>query len=464
MNENQEKLTEDIKAKTPNKKVNKAVSNPLSKQLNSLKKPALENLSPVKTEIKTPAKKEEEKPKEKVINPIKSETSSIVARINNFNTNKTSNRMYSGFMNNANASSHKVIDYTELVNNLNSALSDKSNVHDLFVAVHELFTEKLNSLYTAFGIFHEKSKCINLKLFNNLGSSYTSKIFLSDQDNPVIECFNNCTPVIKDDNSFLNIPYLQKTSSLVLPLMSVSGCKGVMVIGKDIFENRIGLFSFIANYCALFMHNIELLEQTNKFANTDTLTGLYTHRGFQEILKSELKRAEENETNLSIIMLDVNNISKINRELGHAKGDEVIKLLADKVKQNIRSTDRAGRYGGDEIAIMLPDTNTPDAKYLAEYITYCLSCCFVDDVGPVKVSVGIATYPECSRDQEKLLILAEQAMYISQAKGYKEGMSAIISSTDFNFWDDDALKSYAEVIAKRHSQLGVNFEDFCLFP
>lgn len=156
---------------------------------------------------------------------------------------------------------------------------------------------------------------------------------------------------------------------------------------------------------------------------------------------------------MSIIFL------KINRELGHAKGDEVIKLLADKVKQNIRSTDRAGRYGGDEIAIMLPDTNTPDAKYLAEYITYCLSCCFVDDVGPVKVSVGIATYPECSRDQEKLLILAEQAMYISQAKGYKEGMSAIISSTDFNFWDDDALKSYAEVIAKRHSQLGVNFED-----
>ena len=59
MNENQEKLTEDIKAKTPNKKVNKAVSNPLLKQLNSLKKPALENLSPVKTEIKTPAKKEE---------------------------------------------------------------------------------------------------------------------------------------------------------------------------------------------------------------------------------------------------------------------------------------------------------------------------------------------------------------------------------------------------------------------
>lgn len=80
-------------------------------------------------------------------------------------------------MNAANASSHRVIDYSELVNNLNAALSDKANVHDLFAAVHDLFTEKLNSVFTAFGIFHEKSKCINLKLFNSMGSSYTSKIF-----------------------------------------------------------------------------------------------------------------------------------------------------------------------------------------------------------------------------------------------------------------------------------------------
>ena len=99
------------------------------------------------------------------------------------------------------------------------------------------------------------------------------------------------------------------------------------------------------------------------------------------------------------------------------------------------------------------------AKYLAEYLTYSLSCCFVDDIGPVKVSVGIANYPQCAKDQEKLLILAEQAMYISQSKGYKDGMSAIISSSDFNFWDDMALKSFAYVVTKRHAQLGINFEE-----
>ena len=219
------------------------------------------------------------------------------------------------------------------------------------------------------------------------------------------------------------------------------------------------MLSFVANYAAMFVHNLDLTEKANKLDNTDTLTSLYNHRGFQEVLSKELQRAKDNKTHLSIIMMDVNNISKINRELGHAKGDEVIRLLADKVKQNIRNNDKAGRYGGDEIAIILPDTNTADAKYLAEYITYTLSCCFVDDVGPVKVSVGISTYPDCSESQEKLLVLAEQAMYISQAKGYKEGMSAIISSSDYNFWSDDSLNSFAEVLAKRHAQVGINFEE-----
>ena len=390
---------------------------------------------------------------------IEQQTNNIVARINNFNEQNNSARAYAGFISPTAVSVNKAVNYSELVTSFNNALQDKNTIHDMFAAIHKVFSEKIQSVYTAFGIFHEKSKSINLKLFNKSGSLYSSKIVLSDKQNPVIECFESAQPVLKKDSDFLNIPYLPKSSALLLPLLSLKTCKGVMIIGKDNIDSHVGLFSFLANYCAMFTDNIELKDKAGKYANTDTLTGLYNHRGFQELLASELQKAEENNSCLSIIMLDVNNISKINRELGHAKGDEVIKLLAEKVKQNIRSKDNAGRYGGDEIAVILPDTNTADAKYLAEYITYTLSCCFVDDVGPVKVSVGISTYPECSKDQEKLLILAEQAMFISRSKGYKEGMSAIVSSSDFNFWDDDALNSFAEVIAKRHSQLGINFED-----
>lgn len=431
------------------KPVSDRVSNPIAPE----KAPAVKKTIGRKSVSKSAAV-----PKVSTRPPAAPVDSSIVSKINNFSQSRSANKLYGGYLTNP-LSSGKIVDYSELIQTLNVAFQDKKSVHELFAAVHDVFTEKMNCSFTAFGLYHEKSKCLNLKLTNSFGSTYSSKIFLSNELNPAVSCFNTANAVILKENTFLNVPYLQASSSVILPLVSIGQKLGVLIFGKENPDCNIGLLSFVANYIAMFIHNINLQEQTNKYANTDTLTSLYNHRGFQEILAAELKHAADTDTSLSIVMFDINNISKINRELGHAKGDEVIKLLAEKVKQNMRSNDKAGRYGGDEIAVILPNTNTADAKYLAEYITYCLSCCFVDDVGPVKVSVGISTYPECSKNQEKLLILAEQAMYISQAKGYKEGMSAIISSADFNFWDNDALNSFAEVIAKRHSQLGINFED-----
>ena len=443
-----------------------------SRSVQPVTNPVAQNRKPKETTKRTPKAKTSTKKSTKTAtivdspaqnsspktNPLE-KNREIVARINSINTVKSSNKMYGGYLNNSLSVSKKVINYTDIIRDLNTALQHKKTFNDLSNAIHSVFCEKLNCSFTAFGLFHEKSKCINLKLTNLMGSTYSSKVFLSETDNPIIECFSNSSAVIQTNNHFLNIPYLQNSSTILLPLVALNKTVGVLILGKDSEDFNIGILSFIANYAALFMQNIDLLEKTNKYANTDTLTTLYNHRGFQEVLANELHKAEDTNTPLSIVMFDINNISKINRELGHAKGDEVIKLLAEKIKQNIRSNDKAGRYGGDEIAIILPNTNTGDARYLAEYITYCLSCCFVDDVGPVKVSVGISTYPDNTKDQEKLLILAEQAMYISRAKGYKEGMSAIVSSSDFNFWDDAALNSFAEVVAKRHAQLGINFED-----
>ena len=384
-------------------------------------------------------------------------TNKIVAKINNFNAYRTNNQPFTNPI--INTSSPVFIDYKALFFGLNAAFQAHKNTNELFASLSEVFSEVTGCSFTAFGLFHEKSKCINLKLYSKRGQAYSSKVFMSDDSNPVIKCFNDGKPLCENNIDFLNIPYMQKSPAYLIPMISVNKSIGVVILGKEGGSFNYELLSFFSNFLAMYLHNAELLTKTNKFANTDNLTSLYNHRGFQEVLSSEIQKAEENKTSLSVVMLDVNNISKINRELGHAKGDEVIKLLAEKVKQNIRPSDSAGRYGGDEIAIIMPNTDTSEAKYLAEYITYTLSCCFVDDVGPVKVSVGISTYPEATRDQEKLLILAEQAMYISQAKGYIEGMSAIVSSTDFNFWDDMALNSFAEILAKRHSSIGINFEE-----
>lgn len=338
-------------------------------------------------------------------------------------------------------------------------LGNISNVSELYNKIYSIITQNIDSSFFAIGLFKEKSNCINLRLQDKLGNNFSTKVFLKDTDNPIVQVFNERTVKFIDKKDYLKLSYYKNYSTAILPLISVNKCIGVFIIEDSYARQNSTLYSLISNYLALVTHNLELLEKSDEYINTDSLTLLSNHRGFQEILTNELSRAKTNKQQLSLIMMDINNITKINRELGHAKGDEVIKLVAEKVRQNVREGDIAGRYGGDEIAIVLPNTSSEQAKYVAEFLTYSLSCCFIDDIGPIKVSVGVATYPDCAEDKEKLLILAEQAMYISQAKGYKDGMSAIISSSDFNFWDDVALKSYAEVVSKRHSQLGINFEE-----
>lgn len=440
-------------------------SNPMAKRL------SIEGVEMISTPVKSSTVKvsdtkklqETKKKLNEMIKPISldddTNINSLVETINNFNTNKTKSRTYTNEYATNTLKVSQNVNYFDVLKNLRESFSNYKSMADLFSQLNNLFVNKLKWNFVGFGLLHEKSKCINLKLYSKTSSTYSSKVFLSDENNPIVQAFNTKSVIDKDNINYLNIPYLVKTSSVIVPMMSINKCIGVVLVGQNIANINLDLVSFFANHLAMFIHNVQLSEQTNKYANTDTLTSLYNHRGFQEVLANEIAKSKETGKPLSVVMFDVNNISKINRELGHAKGDEVIKILAEKIKQNIRANDSAGRYGGDEIAVIMPDTDTKDAKYLAEYITYCLSCCFVDDVGPVKVSVGISTYPECTIDQEKLLILAEQAMFISQAKGYKEGMSAIVSSLDFNFWDDVALNSFAEVLTKRHSQIGINFEE-----
>lgn len=382
----------------------------------------------------------------------------IIARINSLNTRTTLNKTYGGYSHNP-RNTYAAIDYQDLIQSLNEVLGNKTNINDFFYSIHNILANKLNCYFTAFGSYHEQANYINLKLIDKVGGTYSSRVFATETDNPIWECYQEKSTILRMDSKFLNIPYLQNSPIAIVPLISVNNCIGVLLVGDNNAKNNLDIFSLLSNHLALFMHNADLIDKVNKNTNIDSLTLLSNHRGFQEILSNELAKAEARGSHLSVIMMDINNISKINRELGHGKGDEVIKLVAEKVKQNIRNQDSAGRYGGDEIAIILPDTDTDEAKYIAEYLTYSLSCCFVDDVGPVKVSVGLATFPESTRDQEKLLIMAEQAMFISQSKGYKDGMSAIVSSSDFDFWDDMALNSFAEVLTKRHAQIGINFEE-----
>ena len=385
--------------------------------------------------------------------------SGLISKINSINNRTTANRMYAGY-NNKTWRTYENIDYQEVIKFINEVIRGKETQNELFYSLHNIFINKLNASFSAFGLYHEQSKCINFKIIDKIGSTFTSRVLINGlEDNPVEKAFKTKVASYEPSSKFLNVHYLTESAVAVIPLRVCNDCIGVMLVGDNNYEATADIYKLMSNYLALFIQNKELSTKVLMNTDTDALTGLYNHRKFQELLAQEIDKAKRTQTQTSIVIFDINNISQINKDFGAAKGDEIIKLFADKIKQGIRNNDSAARYGGDEIAIILPETTSSEAKYLAEYLTYSLSCCLVDDVGPIKASVGIATYPNSTQDLEKLLILAEQAMFISKSKGYKNGMSTIVCSDDFDFWDDTALSSFASVIAKRHASIGINFDE-----
>ncbi len=373
-------------------------------------------------------------------------------------TSTSANRLYGGYSN-QNYTKQLNINYQEILKFINDAFSSKNELGQLFYSIHNILSTRMQINCSALGLVNKQSKCVNIKLVDKVGSTYSSKIMLSDAENPIVKCVQTKKMQRTQDVNFLSASYLNSSAMLLFPLVAVDECLGVYAVGDFRSDMYTELYQFIGNAMGLFAQNINLLEMVEKNSDTDTLTGLANHKHLQEELSKQIQLAEKANSQLSICIFDISNISQINRELGHAKGDEIIKTVAHKIKQSIRNTDFAGRYGGDEIAVLMPNTPLEEAKYIAEYLSYTLSCVIVDAVGPIKVSAGIAAYPLASKNQEKLLVLAEQAMYISKSKSYESGNCIVVTSEDYNFWDDEALKCFAEVLTKKHAEIGVDFEE-----
>lgn len=389
-------------------------------------------------------------------NPI--DNSGLIAKINILGSGMNTVKMP-----HANIHNDKVfgaIDYASFIKETNSIMKRHKDIRETVNAFHNMFKDRFNCVYSGIGIINEQSNIIDVKVFDKNSNVFSYKIFKSETENEIIKAINSDCISVLNNSDYLKIPSPINAPSVIIPVKINE--KSVCVTFASDFNvtNHIGLYEMASNCVGILAQNSSLYEKSLQSYNVDALTNLYSHRRFHELLKKELDYADSNKNKLSVLIFDINDMGQINRDYGHSKGDEVIKIVANKINENIKKYDIAARYGGDKISVILKGMGADDAKYFAEYLTYTLSCCLVDDIGPVnKLSVGIATYPDDSADREKLLILAEQAVLVSKTKGYKNGISTIISAQDFDFWDDEALNSFASVMAKRHSQLGINFEE-----
>jgi diguanylate cyclase (GGDEF)-like protein len=138
-------------------------------------------------------------------------------------------------------------------------------------------------------------------------------------------------------------------------------------------ENHLRLISTMTNHLALALKNATEHQKIQELAVTDELTGLYNRRAFQHALDKELRRSKRYQKSLSLIMLDIDGFKEINDTFGHQAGDEVLKTLAAYLRSGVRDTDLIARYGGDEFAIILPETKAHEAAVLAERLKNSIS-------------------------------------------------------------------------------------------
>lgn len=212
-------------------------------------------------------------------------------------------------------------------------------------------------------------------------------------------------------------------SSEVLGVISVARGDGGFEDGER------ELFAYLARQAGISVENVGLHEQVQRQAVTDELTGLFNHRRFVEALELEAERARRFDQPVGLVMVDLDDFKAVNDTYGHQQGDEVLRQVAGLMRSYSREIDAPARYGGEELAIVLPQTDLNGATRLAERLRAGIEALAIPRLsggGSMRVtaSIGVASLPESGGDVERLIAAADAALYEAKRGGKNKTVQA----------------------------------------
>jgi diguanylate cyclase (GGDEF)-like protein len=222
-------------------------------------------------------------------------------------------------------------------------------------------------------------------------------------------------------------------SAVAQPLLAeAGGITGVVAVarrGRPFTSEERDDLRNLAIQAAVSLENVTLHETAERLAVTDELTGLSNRRAFDVTLEGEVERARRFKQPLALVLLDLDDFKDVNDEHGHQVGDEVLRSVARVLRDSCREVDEPARYGGEELAVVMPNTDLDGAQHLAERIRHGVSGLRVplpDGAGPLTIttSLGVATMPGSASDAASLVEAADDALYRAKRSGKNRTMLA----------------------------------------
>ena len=232
---------------------------------------------------------------------------------------------------------------------------------------------------------------------------------------------------MKTHSLFQNVPSSWIGSIIGIPLKVGNKVAGVMNLSRSTIggfsPSELRLLSLLSDQAAVAISNASLHQMISRQAYSDTLTGLPNRRALDERLEEEVVSARRNNYSFAVIMMDLDGFKEVNDTYGHSVGDEVLRLVFNEMARGVRTTDFLARNGGDELTLILSQTELTSAQVVSEKITEGMKKVKyrLPDGRRLKLGIsgGIALFPVHARSGPDLLRAADAALY--HAKRYKRG-------------------------------------------
>lgn len=247
-----------------------------------------------------------------------------------------------------------------------------------------------------------------------------------DQAGIWVDCVRQGRPLIHND--YAGLPYRKGLPPghapvvrlLTVPVTREGGIVAILGVGnkaRDYSTRDMSAVAALADLAWDIVESKRLQDLLRRQATTDELTGLANRRVFMEQAERELGRSQRYGSSCSIALIDLDYFKQINDRDGHAAGDLALVTLARTCRASLRETDLAARIGGDEFALLLPQTGAAPACEVVERLRAALAAGPGPDAPAMTISVGVVSFPEVAGPLDVLLRQADEALYRAKEAG-----------------------------------------------